>query len=194
MTDLGFVRIGGPSRFGWFHPNAEGERLMPCIAAVLPALRACNRRDAAGEACRPGARPQLRDSAEFADLAEALHHAESLDLTLHHEDGSLIPTEDIGIQDTEQLLALANWDELDGEAQGAFDEPFDELDDLFDDGFDEMLGEYPAIAQELDSDAAEPFRDEAWDRVRPWTPADDQPAVFPRYQIHVRLVAGVVLP
>ena len=57
VTDLGFKRVGGPLRSGWFHPNAEGERLMPVIAAVYPAVRAYVRHDVHGEAGKSTAQP-----------------------------------------------------------------------------------------------------------------------------------------
>jgi hypothetical protein len=107
-TELDFARIGGRSRSGWFHPNAEGERLMPVVASVLPAMRAYLHRDVRLDDGRPVVRPELEGSTLFADLAEALHHASTLDLTLHREDGSLVPTELVGIQDTEQLLRMAD--------------------------------------------------------------------------------------
>ena len=178
VTDLGFVHLGGPNRSGWFHPNAEGERLMPVIASVLPAMRAYTTRDVTGAEGAAIIQSHLIGSTLFADLAEALHHVGSLDLTLHREDGSLVPTDFIGIQDTEQLLALAHPDDAQGEAHGLFDEALDE---------------HPGSALELGSDADARCSDDACDQVEPLT-SDDEPTVFPRYQIHVRLAEGVMLP
>ena len=111
VTDLGFVRIDGPGRSGWFHPNTDGARLMPAIASPLPAMRAFLHRHAVGPDGVPLVRPPRRTSTLFADLAEALHHATALELTLHRPDGSLVPTETVGIQDTERLPAPAPWDD-----------------------------------------------------------------------------------
>jgi hypothetical protein len=110
-TDLGFVRIGARLRSGWFHPNAEGKRLMLTIGAVLPALRAYAHADAEGDDGQSIVELHMPGSTRLADLAEALQHVAALDLALHREDGSLVTTESIGIQDTEQLLALAAQDE-----------------------------------------------------------------------------------
>ena len=99
-TDLAFTRILDASRSGWFHPNSLGETLMPSVALLLPAMRAfvCrNGRDADGQ---PILAPHFRSSSMFADLAEAFHRIEALELTLHHADGTLIPTVQVGIQDT----------------------------------------------------------------------------------------------
>jgi hypothetical protein len=167
VTDLGFVRIGGPSRSGWFYPNAAGERLMPIFAAPLPAMRAYLHQDLREDG-NPIVQPQLIGSTLFADLAESLQNVASLDLALHREDGSLVPTELIGIQDTEQLLALA--DEADEERDAEED---------FDDDFDD------AIDGELDPD--ESLLDGAIGQITAWIPEDDEPPKFPRYQIHVVL-------
>jgi hypothetical protein len=84
---------------------------MPAIRAVLPALRAYAQGGAGGDDAQSIVGLRLTGSTRFADLAEALQHVSALDLALHREDGSLVPTESIGIQDAEQLLALAAPDE-----------------------------------------------------------------------------------
>ena len=109
-TDLDFERIPGSTRSGWFHPNALGEELMPSIALVLPAMRAFVCRNAHDEDGRRIVLPSFRASSLFADLAEALHRVDAMELTLHHADGALIATSQVGIQDIEQLLALVGLD------------------------------------------------------------------------------------
>jgi hypothetical protein len=182
VTDLGFVRIGGPNRSGWFHPNAEGERLMPVIASVIPAMRAFLHRDVRGAEGEPIVQPHLLGSTLFADIAEALHHVGALELTLHHANGSVIPTRLVGIQDTEQLLALAQWDdalpETDAWAGGPTRD--EEPDADFELAPDAWLTDIGTAPDDADSDEA-------------WRPDEERPA-FPRYQIHVALVDADAIP
>ena len=103
VTDLGFWCIGGPSRSGWFHPNTEGEALMPTIATALPAMQAYLSRDYRDEHGEPIVQRSLIGSTLFADLAEEFQRLAALELTLHREDGSLVPTELVGIQDTHAI-------------------------------------------------------------------------------------------
>ena len=58
VTDLAFDRVGGRSRSGWFYPDAEGEKVMPVIASVIPAMRAYLHRDVPGEDARPIVQPR----------------------------------------------------------------------------------------------------------------------------------------
>ena len=176
VTDLGFVRIGGPSRSGWFHPDAAGEPLMPAIASVLPAMRAFLHRGVRGADGTPVVQPRLLGSTLFADLAEALHHAGTLELTLHRPDGSLVPTTSVGIQDTERLLALARWEDAIPDA-----DPWSA-----DAGWDDAL-EDVQLAPEAQLELLD-----AGDRQR-WTSDRESPA-FPRYQIHVVLADATAVP
>src|SRR5690348_5235913 len=107
-TDLAFARFPGPHRAGWFHPNADGERVMPVVTALHVALQASALRHAA-ERGQPRREPPL-DEALPSDLAEALQRVGELELTLHREDGSLVPTESVGLQDVEQLQVMAGLD------------------------------------------------------------------------------------
>lgn len=175
VTDLGFVYRWNGHRSGWFHPNADGERLMPIVTGVLPAVRACDRRQLSAD------EPDLRQTTEGADLAEALHHAASLDLTLHLEDGTLVPVEFIGLQDMEQLLALNAEAEREQELRGepSWAEP-------------ELSPEMEASIQH-DLELIEQMQREAEEQRGPWAP-DEEPTAFPRYQIHLRLADGVTLP
>jgi hypothetical protein len=123
-TDLGFIRVISQARSGWFHPNGEGERLMPVIASVLPAMRAYLHRNAVDAQAQSLMRPAMHGSTEYADLADAFQHLHSLGLELRRDDGSIVPTSDIGIQDTEQLIELVEVedDDVDAESWDADDE------------------------------------------------------------------------
>jgi hypothetical protein len=172
-TDLGFARIINRFRSGWFHPNAEGERLMPIVASTLPAMRAYLHRDAVDAEGGPITRPELRGSTLFADLAEAFQHLSSLDLEVRRQDGTVVPTDDIGIQDSQQLLELIH------EAEEDFDDLVEDgLDDLIDAGFDDLVDEW-----------------EPDERTQgQWTPAEDEDPQRPRYQIHLSLVRDDAIP
>ncbi|HET7187108.1 MAG TPA: hypothetical protein VFI52_03090 [Gemmatimonadaceae bacterium] len=183
-TDLGFYRLIDQSRSGWFHPNAEGERVMPVIASVLPAMRAYLHRDKVDAAGDPMVQPALYGSTLFADLAEAFQHMESLDLELRREDGSVVPTSCIGIQDTHQLLPfpeeLLAEDATTGDADVEFLEFIDELE-----------REFPPMS---DAEAVEEVLESLDDPMGDWTPDELDESRFPRYQIHIELMHGDAIP
>lgn len=189
-TDLDFERIPGSTRSGWFHPNALGEELMPSIAQVLPAMRAFVCRNARDEDGRRIVLPSFRASSLFADLAEALHRVDAMDLTLHDADGALIATSQIGIQDIEQLLALDTWTDLDPDLDRAIDdEEWEENVGL------ELVGD-PEIEFDLER------LSEHWCEEGPhdlddlddlWVPYEE-PCELPRYQVHVDLVEVSAIP
>jgi len=186
-TDLAFVRISGAQRSGSFHPNAEGERLMSVIASVLPAMRAHLHRDEVDAQGHSLVQPALHGSALFADLAEAFQHLQSLDLELRREDGSVVPTTDIGIQDTHQLLELAAED-LNAVDVGSWDEDHDALEsfehDLLADA--DVMSDAELIEQALE----ESIDNEAVERMME---ALAEPRV-PRYHIHVLLRHDTAIP
>ena len=186
-TELDFMRIDGSSRSGWFHPNALGETLMPTVALVLPAMRAFVCRDVKGEDGQSIVQPSFRGSSLFADLAEALHRVAALELTLHHQDGTIIPTQIVGIQDTEQLLALTNWsdvhDECDAPIGDADEDPEPSL------GFD-VTGDLELSAgswPEIDDDDFDFSFDEGW-------LPEAEPNPEERYQVHVLLSQENAIP
>jgi hypothetical protein len=177
-TELDFTRIDDSSRSGFFHPNALGEELMPTVALVYPAMCAyvCrNVRDADGHHI---VRPDFRRSSLFGDLAEALHRVDSLDLTLHHADGRLIPTSLIGIQDTDRLLELARWRDVCPEHNPSVDDDDPECD--FELAVEDDLELPPGSWQEIDDDDLETEFDDGW-------VPDEVPVELPRYQVHVLL-------
>lgn len=196
-TELEFVRMGGPGRSGWFHPNEWGESLMPLITAVLPDGRSAGRRSVARDtdAAAGGAPP--RHSNQAADALEALRSSPPLDLTLHDASGALIPTEFIGIQDVHLLLPL--WDEADDEAEAetrARESAGEEAGHELDDGADELeLTDFPSHS--ADDDPGDWLGEiESYDDVEDfsgeWEP--DDPSTFPRYHIHLVLADEAAIP
>ena len=195
-TDLGFRYRPGASRIGWFQPNTDGERLMPVVSAVTATTRvyaqSIQRRGHS-----PGVGAREGDATLLADVAEACQHAGALDLELHAEDGTLIPTEIVSIQDTEELLA---WDDLEeaiewGEAWKRGDRTFDSLCGPTDDSFDQELDADEREHQfDPDDDDAVIFGDGFADTLDAWTPDEYEPDPMMRYQIFVELVDAGAIP
>jgi hypothetical protein len=197
-TDLAFFRVISRCRFGSFHPNAEGERLMPVVASVLPALRAYLHRDAADALSDSIVQPPLRGSTLFADLAEAWQHLHALDLELRREDGSVVPTSHIGIRDTQQLIELADLDD-DGIDVGNWDAD----DDLFAGNWNADDDLFEAAERDLQGEAddtpdtgmaEEELRARVDDPFAEWTTDDLEEPQVPRYQIHVELLHDDAIP
>lgn len=188
-TDLGFHPLIEQLRSGWFHPTPEGERLMPMVASVSPAMRAYLHRDKVDASGNGFVLPELEGSALFADLAEAFQHLLSFELELRREDGSVVPTSDIGLQDTHQLLALAEEEEIDGasvECLEVDDHPADGIEDV--EPFDAEL----LRRGELPDDVLGEWVDDI--STGSWTPEEPDENRFPRYQIHVQLLRGDAIP
>ena len=160
ITDLGFRYRRGGSRTGWFIPTAESEPLMPDIVVPLIGTYVQIRRTGR---CEP------LDGNEIAQLAayeSACKRAATADLRVRREDGSLVPTESVAIQDVEALLACLH--DTEGDLEDACD---------FDGDFD----------FEFDDDPSE-----AWKRdPEEWIPDDD---ALPRYQIWVLLADDTAVP
>lgn len=172
MTDLGFVCVDAHHRMGWFHPNEFGNRLMPHISALLPALRASR-----GEYDETVFRldSQILDAEE--PYEEALRRVNALELTLHREDGTRVTTESLAISDTELLVALTKYD----------DEIFDEDDWR---SYDELRDEDDPF--ELSTELDEMLAPRAFEPIEPWQP-DERPSAdenveLPRFQIYVHVV------
>jgi len=174
VTDLDFTRFDDFFRSGWLHPNAEGERLLPrATTSVHDALFALRQHLGSSATHGSGDGTDLVASQAFADYAEALHHADALDLTLHLANGSLVPTETIGIQDCDRLVALYGSD-LDADAP-----PDDACD--------------PATMAEIEREVEEMLEGHPAMEREPWAP-EEPPSEFPRYQIHVRLLDPADVP
>ena len=187
-TDLGFARFDESSRSGWFRPNALGETLMSGIAMALPAMRAFFSRDVRDADGRSILQPNFLRSSLFADLAEAFHHADSLDLTLHHADGTPIPTSMIGIQDTEQLLELARWSDLYEASDPLSMEEADESDlaQELEEALERDSAHRRLGGHEPDDDDLDALFGDWSDTDEPWRSENEAPR-FPRYQVHVLL-------
>ena len=181
-TDLGFARVEGTSRVGWFQPNEDGERVMAIVGAVLPLMRASARHEV-----RDG-NPVIVLSLEVEgpelppELVSAMQAVETLELTLHAADGTLIPTESIAFQDVEQLRALFGPD--DAELDDA------ELDDEYarlDEGLDDETREA------IERDVAAILEDAAFAQREPWM-AEEEPAEVGQYQVFVHLASEWDVP
>src|SRR5215218_8729921 len=180
-TELDFIRIDSANRSGWFHPNALGSELMPTIALALPAMRAYLCRNLRGDDGRPIVQESFLHSSLFADLAEALHRVDAMELTLHRPDGTLVPTSLIGLQDTEELRQLAEWKDL---------YPVGEVPSVTDEWVQELLRELePSETDWQDTD------DELFDTAVEEDWAQHEEAIaFPRYQVHVLLSEENAIP
>jgi hypothetical protein len=184
-TDLAFARCFEKHRMGWFHPNELGERLMPIICGAKPAFFALSdltRRlipNPYGSQRRTwDLDTVLRTSTEYADLAAAYAQEQGLALELRGPSGAVIPTEDIGIQDTEYLLSIPDrCDDVslyDVEAGMTGDPELDE----------EMQAEIDEIVEE--------FKDrEKWQGT---ADEDEEESNLPRYQIQVHLINDADVP
>lgn len=190
-TDLAFMPVINVQRSGHFHPTVEGARVMDLIASPLPAMRAYLHRHACDADGNGLVLPELQGSALFADLAEAFHHTCALELELRREDGSVVPTEDIGFQDTHHLQALGK--QVRDEAERAEDvDSWLENDPLEQSEADRQLEMDVQHDMELLDTGLDDWSD---DVVPPWEPDDlvDETR-FPRYQIHVTLVDENSIP
>lgn len=173
-TTLGYAPSIPRLRAGDFLPTELGERLMPVITGVGPALRALfdvvNADRASGNHCydQPGADfpEHIKRTPEYADSVSIQHELESLALELRDPDGRVVPTESIALQDTEYLLSLPP----------APDELFDETD-LID---DEDVAADLELLEAMWSDQPDGFDDDDTERPPP-----------ARYQIFVTLTGAV---
>lgn len=136
----------------------------------------------------------------LAEYEEACRRAAAWDLRLRREDGSLVPTESVGIRDVEALMACypddifddADEDELDEEYDFDDDDPSEawKRDSLAVDDDDEDT----VFLRELENDL---IRVTEWlenppESVSEWEPDDEGP--MPRYQIFVLLSDPSAVP
>lgn len=199
-TDLGFNYRPGSSRMGWFQPNADGERLMPTITAVSITTRTYSSN--IGQAGESAADTEHSESMFLADVAEAAQHVEALDLELRREDGSVVPTEFINIQDMDELVAWSDKLEATRDGEGwkycdsIADPLYDLLEDIFDEEFDDELEDFDDAEPpfDLESDDEMMFGDGFADTAVPWTRDDYEPDPSMRYQIYVDLVNPEEIP
>lgn len=190
-TDLGFTRLDPLWRAGWFIPNEQAVDIMDALGAVLPATLAAHPKLGRSHGNPAAARRGFARSTEWADLAEALHRVDELDLELRRADGSIVPTESIGIQDTQSLLELAEADaagfDLEWWQHHEATEPPLELETAVDD----EAGGY--ADDSFDADSGREFLDDLWTEDDDWS-AESDDIEPPRYQILVMLSRPGVIP
>lgn len=111
----------------------------------------------------------------------ALAHVDVFELALRREDGTVVPTRFLAIQDTERLLALAR------EAEEEHDR------------HEAIFGEAPldaeleaAVAHDLELLESDETDAEGWDRPQPWEP--DEERDWPRFQVFAELVRDADIP
>ena len=177
VSDLGLTRVDHKHRWGWFYPNEDGARVMAIVDAVLPLLHASARRDVRGGSDVIVLSLEVEGPELSPELTRALQDVETLDLTLHRADGTLIPTETIGIQDMEQLRALFGPTEAELEA----------ADGDWAEGLDDETREA------IERDVAALLDDAGFTKREPWMP-EEEPEEMGRYQIHVRLISEWDVP
>jgi hypothetical protein len=172
---------------GWFFPSALGEPLMSQVVdPLLGSFMPTRRRDA-----QP---PTADDFARYDAYDKACARAAAWDLQLRFEDGSLVPTESVGIRDVEALLACCPDDEENWEDE--IEESFDFFDDDPSDSWKRDSEKHEAEA-ELRRDIEHDLKlIDQWMEEKAEThqraPEDDEP--LPRYQIIVLLPDPSALP
>jgi hypothetical protein len=185
-TDLAFARCFPKLRVGFFHPNDLGERLMPIACGVSPALHELSRLTRRLIPNRHVTRRRtwdletvLRSSTEYADVAAAGAQEEGLELELRGPNGAVIPTESIGIRDTEYVMSTDFSEDLslyDVEAGGMSDPDADA----------EMMAEVEEFLAELEAN-------EAWQGSSEES-GEEKPSIWARYQIMVTLLDEADVP
>ncbi len=148
-TDLGFIANTETTKMGWFHPTEIGERIMGVMTEPSRVIL--------------GYSKEMGKEALATDLAAAGDRIEALELELRSPEGNALAVKDIGINDTERLMALAS-DCLDEEEETDFTATLDEIEA-------DVLHDLEILRFD-DGDADEPW---------------EEPEPFPRYQILVFL-------
>ena len=187
QTELAYRQAMPGLRAGDFFPNELGERLMSVIDGMSPALFAlCDVEEKVlrdnPEAKQVDDWPSaVKQTTEYADAMSIADERESLRLELRDPHGVVVQAEDIWIQDTHRLLALA-------EAADPVEEEelSEELRAAIEHDVAETLAHFDALDAERARQPWEPGRDandDEDDQDDPWKPRKE----FPRYQIFVRL-------
>jgi len=178
-----------------FHPTEFGATLMPIATGVSPATIEFGRASRASAADTTGAArcDALRRTTEYADVAAAHVHCESLELELRGPSGAVVPTEWIDVRDTEFLVALTRDDALSADdlAASLCDESWPYADD-------EELDPQAWLADGDDLEALEDFNAleelDDFDADFDWEPDDSSDRPFPRYQLQVMLLDDSAIP
>ena len=115
-SELAYVRCMPGLRSGDFEPSAIGEKLLPIILGVGPALRslhdaadkARDEAESVGRELPVGDWPDtIRHTTEYADAMSIPDELESLALELRDPAGAVVKTDWIAVQDTHRLIAIA---------------------------------------------------------------------------------------
>lgn len=124
-------------------------------------------------------RQSIRETTEYADVAAAPAHVESLELELRAPNGSVVPTEWIDARDNEVTLSLAREDEYPTLPDPLFAE----------------TEEDKQLLASIEHDAAllEEWLGPDWDDDSDGRPWEEKPE-FPRYQIQVGLFNDAAIP
>lgn len=182
-TDLGFARVDGLTRCGWFRPNEEGERVMAVVRAPLPLLHASVRREVRDGSAVVVMSLEVEGPELPPELLAAMQAVGALELTLHRPDGTTIPTENVALQDVDQLRSIyVDDDTMRADAEAWYE------------GVDD------ATRAAIDSDVAAMLDDAGFDRREPWMPEPEMepepeaPELPERYQVIVQLVSEWDVP
>jgi hypothetical protein len=167
---------------GWFAPTEIGERLMPALTFLGPfhdrITRGTEDSLHGGQALSSIERTALgREALNYKVSDEAGVALDALRLELRGNDGKVISTEHISVQDTEYLATLG--DRLDETELDDFGEDDPYAADEFDSGLIELGIEEPCVIPD------------DWNLE----PEDDSAAsALPRYQVFVRLADPQSVP
>lgn len=174
QTELAYRQAIPGLRAGDFFPNELGERLMPIIDGVGPALMALSDTTEAVLRTNPSAHREddwpagVRQTTQYADAMSITDELESLRLELRDSAGAVVETQHLWLRDTHRLIALGQAVE-----DRLSEEMTDEMRAEIDEEVAEMLGHLDP------ADEAMP-----WERDSDDDP-DDEAADWPRYQIFV---------
>ena len=179
------------SRMGWFEPTEEGKRLMPSLTTLGRYHEAITREVAdrslpSGEPVDAKQRRALaRAALDYKVTEEAGVALRDLELEMHDDQGNVVPTTHIAMQDTEYLLALASDDDWEERELENLDEP-DAGSDV-----DEFSAALIELGVEEPPDDDWDFDDELNEAECDW---ESSASTLPRYQIFVDLVDGKSVP
>ena len=164
---------------GDFHPTGLGDQLMPVLTGVSRAHRELAKSSIERWGDPANRTPyqqeqrssEIRGTTEYADAAAAQAHFDALELVLREPDGSIVPTEWIGIRDTELYAAEVE----------ALENELEDVDPILGDEADLELQRSVEHDMEIldamsEAELANGSADE-WDE-----------RTFPRYQLQVGLV------
>jgi len=187
-TELAYTRWMPKLRGGDFFPTEFGETLMPiatggpvAMKELVKAMRDahCGSDDTpASPRGRRATTPQI--TAAEAELESAVKRRDALALELRRPDGSIVPTEDIDIRDTERFWNI----EQDDDDLGFGD---DDIDDAFNDETEDESEIELAILHDLE--IINEIR-----AARGFVPDEPWGHEFPRYQILLRLLDDAAIP